>query len=180
MLKKCISNLLLRLIINADSKYKILFHNSIKSNSYSEVISLFRQNYSISKEFKFNGKEINLYGEGQIILGCNSYIGNYSTIQSDLNCVVEIGNNCAISHNVRIYTSTYVSDQDFNLKNKEIKKGNVIIGNGVWVGANVFINPGIKIGENSIIGSNSVVTKDVLPNSINGGVPCRLIKLKHI
>jgi maltose O-acetyltransferase len=53
-----------------------------------------------------------------------------------------------------------------------------MIGNGVWIGANVFIGPGINIGDNSIIGANSVVVKDVLPNSIVGGVPAKLIRMK--
>lgn len=178
MIKRFISNLIIRLLLNADSKYKIIFYDSIKSKSYSKDIHLFREKYSIPESFKFNGKDINLYGIGKIVLGENSYIGGYSTIQSDNKCIVTIGSNCAISHNVRIYTSTYESNQNFNKENKKTKYGNVTIGNSVWIGANVLINPGVTIGKNSIIGANSVVTKNILPNSINGGVPCKLIKLK--
>ena len=43
-----------------------------------------------------------------------------------------------------------------------------------------FVNPGVNIGSNSIIGANSVVTKDVLPNSIVGGVPAKLIRYKNL
>ncbi|WP_295234448.1 acyltransferase [Sediminibacterium sp.] len=110
----------------------------------------------------------------------NSYIGDFSTIQAYNDCIVQIGQNCQISHNVRIYTCTDVADKDFSLTNRLTKTGDVIIEDYVWIGANVFINPGILIGRNSIIGANSVVTKNVLPNSIVGGVPAKLLKYKNI
>ena len=44
-------------------------------------------------------------GDGEIIIGENSYIGNFSTVQAYKGCKVIIGANCAISHNVRIYTA---------------------------------------------------------------------------
>jgi maltose O-acetyltransferase len=43
-----------------------------------------------------------------------------------------------------------------------------------------FINPCVSIGDNAVIGANSVVTKDVLKNSIVGGVPAKLIRYKNI
>ena len=58
------------------------------------------------------------------------------------------------------------------------KKGDVIIGDYCWIGANVFINPGTTVGENSVVGSNSVVTKNILPFTIYGGVPAKLIRKK--
>ena len=52
----------------------------------------------------------------------------------------------------------------------------VKIGSNVWVGAGVHINQGVSIGSNSIIGSGSVVTKDIPPNVVAAGVPCRVIR----
>jgi maltose O-acetyltransferase len=91
---------------------------------------------------------------------------------------VTIGEKCAISHNVRIYTQTYFPNQDFSSNELKIKIGNIEIGNYVWIGINVFINPGITIDNNSIIGANSVVTKDIPDNAIAAGVPAKLIKYK--
>ena len=133
----------------------------------------------INNNFRFNGDNIMLYGNGTIACGSNSYIGSYSTIQASDNYEVKIGDNCSVSHNVRIYTSSNIADQDLN--NSEIKtkkNGHVIIHNGVWIGANVFINPDVVIGENSIIGANSVVTKNIESNAIYGGVPAKLIRYK--
>lgn len=139
---------------------------------------LYRRKYAIDETFKFNGPSILLYGEGKIRLGKQSYIGRHSTIQADYNCEVQIGSNCALSHYVKIYTSSYVADQDFIKENRNTKSGSVIIGDGVWVGANVLINPGVVIGSNSVIGANSVVNTDVEPNSIVSGILAVVIRNK--
>ena len=57
-------------------------------------------------------------------------------------------------------------------------KGNVIIGNDVWVGRNVTIISGCKIGDGAVIACNSHVVKDVEPYSIVGGNPAKHIKYR--
>lgn len=54
--------------------------------------------------------------------------------------------------------------------------GDIIVGSDVWIGDSAVITSGVKIGHGAIIASNSVVTKDVEPYSIVGGVPAKLIK----
>lgn len=156
-------------------------YGKMRSSYYEERYDYFRRKYNIQSNFKFNGIDIRIYGEGAVELGNNSYIGNYSTLGLTQGCKIVIGNNCQISHNVRMYTSSNDPDQDFNQeKTKAPKKGNIIIGNGVWIGANVFINPGVNIGNNAVIGANSMVTKDVPNDAIVGGVPAKLIRLKRL
>ncbi len=146
---------------------------------YERRYEEFKQRYNINSNFGFNGTDIRIYGNGKLIVGHNSYIGSNSTIQISRESSVKIGNNCQISHNVRIYTTSANPNQDFTKdKTKPAKTADIIIGDGVWIGANVFINPGIIIGENSVIGANSVVTKNILSHSIYGGVPAKLIKHK--
>ncbi|MBI5204619.1 MAG: CatB-related O-acetyltransferase [Nitrospirae bacterium] len=55
-------------------------------------------------------------------------------------------------------------------------KGPVIIGNDVWIGDSVIILPGVQVGDGAIIGAGSVVTKNVPPYTIVGGVPAKKIR----
>ena len=55
-------------------------------------------------------------------------------------------------------------------------KGDIIIGNDVWIGFEAVILAGVTIGDGAIIGARAVVTKDVPPYTIVGGVPAKPIK----
>jgi virginiamycin A acetyltransferase len=55
-------------------------------------------------------------------------------------------------------------------------KGDIVVGNDVWIGFEAVIMAGVSIGDGAIIASRSVVTKDVEPYSIVGGVPAKLIR----
>ena len=56
------------------------------------------------------------------------------------------------------------------------RKGDIVLGNDVWIGQHVTVLPGVHIGDGAIIGANSVVTKDVPAYTIAGGNPCRVIR----
>lgn len=55
-------------------------------------------------------------------------------------------------------------------------KGGIIIGNDVWIGFEAVILAGVTIGDGAIIGTQAVVTKDVPPYTIAGGIPAKPIK----
>ena len=55
-------------------------------------------------------------------------------------------------------------------------KGDIVIGNDVWIGYDAIIMAGVTIGDGAIIGTRAVVTKDVEPYSIVGGVPAKEIR----
>ena len=55
-------------------------------------------------------------------------------------------------------------------------KGDIVIGNDVWIGYEAVIMAGVTIGDGAIIGTRAVVTKDVPPYTIVGGVPAREIR----
>lgn len=71
--------------------------------------------------------------------------------------------------------------EEWGLEKKDItnawdNKGDIVIGNDVWVGYEAVILAGVTIGDGAIIGTRAVVTKDVPPYTIVGGVPAKPIK----
>lgn len=56
------------------------------------------------------------------------------------------------------------------------KRGDIVIGNDVWIGFEAVILSGVTVGDGAIIGSRTVVTKDVPPYTIVGGAPARPIR----
>jgi len=57
-------------------------------------------------------------------------------------------------------------------------KGDIVIGNDVWIGDEAVIMAGVTIGDGAIIGARAVVTKDVPPYTIVGGVPAKKIRMR--
>jgi len=136
-----------------------------------------RRRYELHPTFGL-GDDSQLYGEGAIVGGEDSYVGWHTTIQAHPGNRVVIGRNTAISHFCRIYTSNRDPDQDLS-KGKILKTGDVVIGDHCWIGANVTILEGVNIGSGTVIGANSLVDKDLPPNVIAGGSPVRIIRPKN-
>ena len=57
-------------------------------------------------------------------------------------------------------------------------KGDIVVGNDVWIGYEAVVMAGVTIGDGAIIGSRAVVTRDVPPYAIVGGVPAKLIRYR--
>jgi maltose O-acetyltransferase len=138
-----------------------------------------REKYEIHRTVKW-GLDTLLYGEGEICIGENTYLGRDCFVVSHPSgAKIQIGKNCAISHNVHIRTSR--NDKEFNFDHPYESSSlnqNINIGDSVLIGANVFIREGVTIGDCSIVGANSVVTSNVPSNTVYGGVPARPLRPK--
>lgn len=112
------------------------------------------------------------------INGDRLVIGKFCSIA----CGAKFIFNCA-NHTLRSL-STYTFPlffEEWNLPKSELSsawdnKGDIIIGNDVWIGYDAVIMAGVTIGDGAIIGTRAVVTKDVAPYSIVGGVPAHEIR----
>ena len=97
------------------------------------------------------------------------------------NCFIQVRGKVVIGSNVIFGPGVSVYSENHNFNNLEIpisqqgesRKG-VTIEDGVWVGASAIILDGVKVGANSIISAGSVVTKDVPPFTIVGGILLKL------
>jgi acetyltransferase-like isoleucine patch superfamily enzyme len=127
------------------------------------------------------GDNINVHGHitpveilvrkgGTLVVGSNIGI-NYG-VSIEVWHEVRIGDYCALS----AYVSIIDDNRHETEPDAQLYKGPVIIEDNVWIGRNVAIMPGVRIGQGSVIAANAVVTKDIPPHVMAGGVPAKVIK----
>ena len=167
-----------------------------KKNTLPRHITL-HKNVAFNQRTEFGG--YNVINSGTWIsntkIGRNTYIGHNSSLPN-----AEIGRYCSFGNNIKVVQATHPSHtfvstapvffSPLKQSNRTFAENNyfdefisingrsVVIGNDVWIGDNVLIKGGITIGDGAIVAMGSVVTKDVQPYSIVGGVPAKIIRFR--
>ena len=120
----------------------------------------------------------NIYGGpigAGLTMGDNSNIGPYNYI--GCSGKITIGNNVMLAPRVSIYAENHVFDHpDVLIRDQGVEKKDVIIEDDCWIAANSILLAGVTIGKGSVVAAGSVVTENVPPYSVVGGVPAKLIK----
>lgn len=112
-------------------------------------------------------------GQG-VSVGARSSIGAFSFIHGGGG--VSIGKDCLLGPYVSIYSENHITERtDLPMRDQGESRQFVSIGDDVWLGSGSTILAGVSVGGGSIVAAGAVVTKDVLPGSIVGGVPARVI-----
>ena len=111
------------------------------------------------------------WGGKHVYLGKMVYANFNLTLVDDAN--IYIGDNTMLGPNVVIATAGHPINPELRERVTQYNR-EVHIGKNVWLGAGVIVMPGVTIGDNSVIGAGSVVTKDVPPNVVAFGNPCRV------
>jgi acetyltransferase-like isoleucine patch superfamily enzyme len=161
----------------------IIYYLIISKLPNSRYGSFFRKirNWYVCDILKIMQPHKENYFEENIYIGNakNLTIGEYCHINENVFMQgVKVGDYVMIAPNVAILSSIHKHDLvDFPMiMQGEENNLNPTIEDDVWIGRNVVIMPGISIGKGSIVGAGSVVTKDIEPYSMVGGVPAKLIK----
>ncbi|HBU07235.1 MAG TPA: N-acetyltransferase [Candidatus Magasanikbacteria bacterium] len=118
-----------------------------------------------------HGAKMGTFIGNNVQINRNSWFGGDGKIE--IRDYVQMGPNCSIfssNHNTR--------KNDLIFNQSSVDKP-VLIEEGVWLGVNVVVLPGVIIGKGAVIGAGSVVTKNVEPYSIVGGVPAKFIKYRE-
>jgi virginiamycin A acetyltransferase len=128
--------------------------------------------------------------KGDVRLGKYTYVSSFADIRG-IGSATRIGNYCSVARGVKILSSGQVHSLDsistfpFYLIDRTLKradfmerKGDVVIGNDVWIGADAIVLPGVKIGDGAVIGAGAVVTKDVAAFQVVAGVPARPVRMR--
>ena len=151
------------------------------------------KNVHMGRNVVITGIEKIRVGDGTRIMA-NSYIYGHDGVLS-------IGKDCSFNHNVMIAASqgeisigdnvligpnSVLRAADHEFKDIEVpirrqghRSGKIILENNVWLGAGVIVTTNVTIGEGSIVAAGAVVTKDIPPFVIVGGVPAKVIKKRR-
>lgn len=110
---------------------------------------------------------------GDVIIGDNTRIGLHTTVIGP----VEIGSNVNLAQGIVVTALNHnFTDCTKRIDEQGVSTAKVTIGNDVWIGANATVLPGVTIGNHSVVAAGAVVTKDVPPYSLAGGVPAKILK----
>ena len=183
ILKKILKYLILK--IKCSRKCNFDISSSIALNAEFEGMN------KIHKFVKFSGK-----------MGFGSYIGAYSELNAQIGRFCSISRFVVCNNGIHPYRAPFVSTapcfyslnrnksqnggtfaqqqlfQEFAYADEE-KKYDVIIGNDVWICEGVFLNGGVTISDGAVVLAHAVVTKNVPPYAIVGGVPAKIIGYRY-
>ena len=122
-----------------------------------------------------------------VSIGKGTY-GRLNVLTHDEKTRLSIGNYCSIAPEVAFILSAdhyldHISTYPFFVqtlsgKYEGVTKGDIIVDDDVWIGYGATIMSGVHISQGSVIAAGAVVTKDVPPYAIVGGVPAKVIKYR--
>jgi len=111
---------------------------------------------------------------GPVTLGANVSINARVSIDGGA-AGVTIGDGTRIATGVTIYAFNHGMSADEPIRTQPVSSRGITIGRDVWIGANAGITDGVEIKDGAVVGMSAVVTRDVEPGVIVGGVPARPI-----
>ena len=109
-----------------------------------------------------------------IIIGNNVFLGRNCEFNIINN--IDVGNNCLIASGCKFIDGNHGMIQGELMRNQPAVSIPIILKEDVWLGANVVVLKGVTIGEGTIVAAGAVVTKDIPPYEIWGGIPAKKLR----
>ena len=193
-LRKLISHLKIKMILLIKYKKLYLFkpvNIFIHKNAKLKIDAICKFNVPWEYTKNYTSGTFIINDEAILNIKKNCIIYNGSTIQVEKGARLTIGD-CYINcdSKIRCYNDIYIGDctvisenviirdsDNHNIGNKDyVKTKPIHIGNHVWIGMRATILKGVTIGDGAIVAAGAVVTKDVPPKTLVGGIPAKVIK----
>lgn len=157
-----------------------IFINKYLANKY---IKQYRKKNSHNETYPANNFRLD-----KLSVGKSTYGEIYILDHSNEDTTVSVGHFCSIAPGVKFilgsdhplhFLSSYPFKVKTNLQEYEaISKGSIIIQDDVWIGTNSIILSGVQVSQGAIVAAGSVVSKDVPPYAVVGGIPAKIIKYR--
>ncbi len=130
---------------------------------------------------------LNLFDKSLVTVGKATY-GGLRVMMGNKNAALHIGNFCSIGPDVQFILSLehyvdHISTYPYKVMTlgeeyEAVSKGDIILEDDIWIGSRTIILSGVHIGQGAVIAAGAVVSKDVPPYAIVGGVPAQVIKYR--
>lgn len=111
-------------------------------------------------------------------IGENVSIGKSAMLQ----CIggVTIGDNVMIAHGSQLISAGHhIPEMDEPMRFSGLDISHIVLEDDVWIGAGAIVLPGVTIGKGAVVAAGAVVTKDVEPYTIVGGIPAQMIRRRE-
>lgn len=160
------------------------------------MLSFFRGHYALHdhrKKWRTRNPHnhttaVRLFNIDHVTVGNYTY-GELNILDFNENVKLEIGHFCSIASNVIFvlnadHNMQTISTYPFkvkcikSLRHEAVSKGDIVIDSDVWIGTGAIILSGVHIGQGAVIAAGAVVTKDIPPYAIAGGVPAKIIRYR--
>ena len=116
--------------------------------------------------------------EGEVEIGKKTVVGQEATISAYQRVV--IGEQCVIADRAMFIDFDHgIVEVERPIRTQGIYKRDVVVGSNIWVGYGAAFLRGVTVGDNSVIGTSAVVARDVPANSVVGGIPARVIRMRE-
>lgn len=158
-------------------------------NKIKDTIVLIKHKYRWKIKNQHNKTRVDhVFSIDNVKVGKYTY-GDIRVLDHNLEHTLKIGNYCSIAPNVLFiigddHRTDLISTYPFKVQiehsqlREAISKGDIIVQDDVWIGYGSTILSGVTIGQGSVVAARSVVTQDVPPYAIVGGVPAKVIKYR--
>lgn len=153
---------------------KLYDYNATRPSEYEKREALLKEMFAEIGEGCYIEPPFHANWAGKHVHFGNNVYANFNlTLVDDTD--IYVGDKVMFGPNVTVATAGHPIDPELRYQAMQYNIP-VHIGENVWIGANAVVLPGITIGDNSVIGAGSVVTKDIPPNVIAVGNPCRVLR----
>ncbi|MDR0828408.1 MAG: acyltransferase [Desulfovibrio sp.] len=156
--------------------YRPLFAASGPFRSGTGVVVQGFANISMGQGCGLNRHSSLYASRGKISMGDNVFLGDFSSINAN-DAEIGIGSRVAIGPMTLIQGANHAFDRlDLPIVEQGHQPAQVFIADNVWIGAHVVILPGVHIGAGAVIAAGAVVSRDVAPDVVVGGIPARVLR----
>lgn len=147
--------------LSALGREGITLGNNVGIGAYSRVV--------VSMSFDMPGEYIRI--GNNVGIGEFAYLGGAGGL--------EIGDDCIVGQYLSCHPENHIThDLSIPIRHQGVTRKGIVVGSNCWIGSKVTILDGVTVGEGSIIAAGAVVTKSFPANSVIGGVPAKLLKVR--